>query len=470
MGASDDTTEAAVIARRQPSSYRDPGGYLFTVDHTLYRGVTAQYEEEYAAVRRSGLIEQLVADGALVGHEEVAPPPGTPPDVRIVLQPRLIPFVSYPYEWCFSALKDAALLTLRIARAALARNFILKDGSAFNVLLDGPRPVFIDTLSFTRYQPGVPWLGYRQFCEQFVAPLALAAAVDVRLVQLLRVHLDGIPLQLATRLLPRRTLFRLGLLLHLHVHGRSQRRHERGGERPTGQLSKTGLDRLLGNLEETVAGLRWEPPTSTWTTYYDSTNYSDAAFTAKLRAVERFLDDAGGSSVWDLGANTGAFSQPAVARGRLAVAMDDDPSAVEVAYRQAQAHDWRTFVPLVLDVRNPSPGLGWAERERASLLMRGPADAVLALALVHHLAISGNLPLAHIAAWLAAAGRHVLLEFVPKSDSRVQHLLRSRTDIFSNYTEEGLVAALAPFFTTRWRQTLPGSSRVLYALTRKTAP
>lgn len=458
-----------MTAQQHPSSYRDPGGYLFTVDHTLYRAVLPPSEEDYAAFRRSGLQERLVADGLLVEHSEVAPPHGTPPDVRVVLKPRLIPFVSYPYEWCFSALKEAALLTLRIARAALAHDFMLKDGSAFNVLLDGPRPVFIDTLSFTRYTPGQPWIGYRQFCEQFVAPLALASTVDVRLLQLGRVHLDGIPLQLAVRLLPRRSLFRLGLLLHLHTHARSQRRHERGGERPTGRLSKSGLDRLLGNLEETVAGLRWDPPAGTWTTYYGTTNYPDAAFAAKLRAVERFLDDVGGKSLWDLGANTGAFSQPAVARGMLAVAMDDDPGAVEVGYRQAREQHWRTFLPLVIDLRNPSPGLGWAERERASLLMRGPADAVLALALVHHLAISGNLPLRHIVEFLAAAGRNVLVEFVPKSDSRVQHLLRSREDIFLDYSEAGLVAALAPYFTTRWRQALPGSSRVLYALTRRSA-
>ena len=185
-------------------SFRDPSGFVYERDGVLYRRVHRSYAAHYDRLMDSGLYAALVGDGLLVPHEEVGPRGGEQ-DPYATLRPERVAFVSYPYEWCFSQLKDAALTTLRIQERALGFDMTLKDASAYNIQFHRGRPVLIDTLSFECYEEGVPWVGYRQLCQHFLAPLALMAHRDVRLGGLLRLHLDGIPLDLASTLLPART-------------------------------------------------------------------------------------------------------------------------------------------------------------------------------------------------------------------------------------------------------------------------
>ena len=327
----------------------------------------------------------------------------------------------------------------------------------------GCRPVFIDTLSFEAAREGEPWVAYRQFCEHFLSPLALVARCDARLLGLWRAHLDGVPLDLASRLLPRRTWLRFGLLTHLHMHARSQAFYaDRPAPTRRVAVSRTSLLALLDSLRRTVRSLAPRGARSEWADYERTHSYEDAAQRAKEEAVGRWLERLRPRQVWDLGANVGRFARIAAARGAYAVAFDVDPAVVEAAYLAGRAEERRDLLPLVLDLANPSPGLGWEGRERDTLEARGPADAVLALALVHHLAIGRNVPLPRLAAWMRRLSRVAITEFVPKDDPQTRRLLRSRRDVFPDYTQEAFESAFASHFRLEAKEPLPGSGRVLH--------
>lgn len=451
-----------------PGSFRDPAGHVFERDGVLYRVVAPSFETDYQQFVDSGLYDDLVADGLLVAHDEVDPELASAPAHR-VLRPERIDFVSFPYEWCPGQLRDAALLTLEIQRRALERGMILRDASAFNVTFRGTDPVLIDTLSLGIRPEEAPWVAYGQFCRHFLAPLALAAYVDVRLLGLLRTHLDGIPLDLCSRLLPLRTRARPGLLMHLHLHARAQGRGGsagKGGGRKA-RFSLRSLQGLCEGLRGIVQRLEWDPGGTTWADYYEEADhYSGAAVEVKRAAVAAFVEETRPGRLWDLGANTGQFSRLAADRGVPVLACDADPGAVERAYRDLSASPPAdgSVLPLLLDLTNPSPALGWAHEERAALLDRGRADAVLALALVHHLAIGNNVPLPRVVGLVARLGGASLIEFVPKADPKVQEMLATREDVFDDYHEEAFEAAARLHATIVGREPVAGTRRVLYTL------
>ena len=452
-------------------SFRDPGGFVFIVDGVVHRQVNERARDDYDLLHTSGLYDALVERRLLVAHEEVDVPAPRPGAYRVI-RPQQIPFVSYPYEWCFGQLKDAALATLDIQLLALDHGMTLRDASAYNIQFLEGRPVLIDTLSFGPRRDGEPWVAYRQFCQHFLAPLALMALVDVRLGQLARVHIDGIPLDLASTLLPGATRLRPGLGVHIHAHARSQQRPAGDASRgrsppPAKAVSDRALRGLVDNLRATVSRLEWWPPATEWRDYYAGDSYSEEAFARKGELVAAMVERVAPRSVWDLGANTGHFSRIAAAGGAHTVAFDIDPAAVQLGYDEVKKHGDTRILPLVLDLTNPSPAIGWANAERATLAQRGPVDLVLALALIHHLAISNNVPLGRIAAYFAELAPALVIEFVPKSDAKVRTLLASREDIFDDYTQDGFEAAFSALYDIEDRQPVPGSERTLYLLRRR---
>ena len=449
------------------ASFRDPSGFLFSRSGILYRQINRAYEQEYARLMDSGLYEKLVKAGLLIPHVEVDQAYPKPDAAFKVIQPEKVPFISYPYEWSFGQLKLAALATLSIQKRALKADMSLKDASAYNIQFVRGKATLIDTLSFELYNEGQPWVAYRQFCQHFLAPLALMALKDVRLSQLLRVYIDGIPLDLASTLLPSRTRLNFGLLTHIHLHASAQQRFAGEDVKPRGgalRVSRQAMVGLIESLESTITKLDWTQHGTEWGNYYDITNYSDAAFEHKKHLVGEWTQRSQPRMVWDLGANTGVFSRVASAAGAYVVSFDIDPAAVEQNFRQVKNDKTENLLPLLLDLTNPSPPLGWANRERDSFGARGPADLVLALALIHHLAISNNVPLPQLADFFADAGRWLVIEFVPKSDSQVQKLLVSRDDIFPNYTREGFEAAFRIRFNIRESIEIRETERVLYLM------
>jgi hypothetical protein len=457
-----------ITDRRISGSFRDPSGFVFSRGGLIYRQINPCYEEEYQHFIHSGLYESLLNADLLVAHEEIPPdqPLGQP--AYKIIRPATIPFISYPYEWCFSQLKDAALLTLAVQRKALECGMTLKDGSAFNVQYLQGKPVFIDTLSFEKYQPGQLWPAYRQFCQHFLAPLALMSYRDIRLSQLFRVYLDGIPLDLAGAILPWRSRLRFSLLAHLHWHARSQRFFSgRQIREPSGSMSLLAFRALIDSLETAVAKLHLRRQATEWADYYQHTNYSAQAMTAKAVFVREALLRVAPRTTWDFGANTGAFSRIAAEAGSQVMAFDLDSAAVEKHYFACKNENYGLILPLVMDLTNPSAPLGWHNTERMSLIQRGPADAGLALALLHHLAITHNIPLEKIAEFFSQTCRHLIIEFIPKEDSQFQRLLARRRDIFTRYDQFAFDEAFRRHFIVHRMIKIPESLRTLYWMQRK---
>jgi SAM-dependent methyltransferase len=454
---------------RDPGSFRDPSGFVFRRDGVLYRQVNRVFADDWQAAVDARILRRWQETGRLVGHEVADISLAADPDRALaVLRPEPVDFVSFPYEWTFGQLKDAALLTLDLQKDAERAGFTLRDASAYNIQFHRGRPILIDSLSVEPLNPAEPWAAYRQFCQHFVAPLALMARRDIRCGLMLRDHVDGIPLDLASTLLPGRTRLSVGLASHVHLHARAQRRFAHAGP-PARRAAGMGTTRhaaLLDSLRRTIQGLRWSPGGTEWADYDRQTSYSDDGTRAKESIVEAMLRDAGGSVAWDLGANVGRFSAIAARLGRRVVAWDVDPAACERHYQGLKASGATSVAPLVQDLVNPSPGLGWAGAERAGFVDRSDADVVMALALVHHLAIANNVPLEWIASLFARLAPSAIVEFVPKDDPMVRRLLGSRRDVFADYTQDGFERAFGTRFRIVARAPIADSTRVLYRLER----
>ncbi|TFG95146.1 MAG: SAM-dependent methyltransferase [Myxococcales bacterium] len=458
-----------MTTERVSGSYRDPSGFLFRDGDRLYRAVSHGFRAQYDKMMACGFYAEAVEQGLLIPHQEV-PEGSQPGDARPykVLQPEQVPFISYPYEWSFSQLKDAALLTLALQTLALKYDLWLKDASAYNVQFLRGRPIFIDTLSFEPYPEGSPWVAYRQFCTHFLGPLSLVAYVDPALLKLLRTNIDGIPLELTSRLLPVGTRFRPSLLMNIHMHGRAERKHsgnrDSAKKARTVKISRSGMQGIIHSLKSATEALQWEPEGTEWGNYYDETNYSEAARDHKAEVICSILEGTRPGSVADLGGNTGFFSRLASDRGIPTLSLDVDPAAVEKSYLTVREKQERYLLPLVQDLTNPTPGIGWNGDERMSLFERTSVDLGFALAIVHHLAIGNNVPLDRVAALMRRLCRHLIIEFVPKSDSQVQRLLASREDVFPDYTNDGFEAAFSRYFTIGSKTKIRGSERTLFCL------
>jgi hypothetical protein len=453
--------------KRFSGSFRDPAGRVFLQNGVAFRRIHPAGRESYERLMHSGLYDSLARDGLLVRHEDLGPLPDQPGAITII-RPEQVAMLSYPYEWCFSQFRDAALLTLRVQRRALEFGMSLKDASAYNVQFVAGRPILIDTLSLEPYTPG-PWLAYRQFCQHFYAPLLLAARVDPRMVRMQQLFVDGMPIGLASGLLPRSSWLRAGPLLHVHLHALGERRWAasndavRSLDRPASSPRATLA--LVDSLERAIEGVRWSPR-GNWTSYYeDQASYSPESFAHKVNVVTGWFERIKPSRVWDLGANTGYFSKLSARQGALTVALDADPACVEALCQEARRGNIAGLLPLVFDLTSPSPAIGWANEERMSLEERGPADVVVALALVHHVSIGNNVPLTAFADYLARLGRHVIVEFVPKSDPMAKRMLTTREEVFDDYTGDRFEQAFSARFVINERVALTGSSRVIYLMT-----
>ena len=467
-------TESGASNGSLPSSFRDPSGFLFMREGVLLRQINPPYAEAFKQLTDSGLYDALIKAGLLIPHTVVATSLAATDGAAAVIQPERVGLISYPYEWSFSQLQDAALCTLKIQNLALEHGMSLKDASAYNIQFVDGRPLLIDTLSFEPYPEGQPWVAYGQFCRHFLAPLALMSLTDIRLGQLLRIHIDGVPLDLASALLPTRSMLNLSLGMHIRLHAKAQTRYadqsdakQQGSQR---SFSKKALSNLLESLRGTVAKLAWKPGGTEWHDYYAANNnYGDAGLQHKEQLVGEYLQQAAPATVWDLGGNTGRFSRIAAEQGAQVVCWDIDPACVEVNYRQMRKQQETRLLPLLLDLTNPSPDLGWAGRERDSVAARGPVDVVMALGLVHHLAISNNVPLPLIVDYLHRLCRSLIIEFIPKEDSQVVKLLATREDVFADYHKDGFEAAFGEHFEIRQVTEIPETCRTLYLMQAQAA-
>ncbi len=447
-----------------PSSFRDPSGFIFIENGEIFRQINFSYKENYDSLIESGLLKNLVDKNLLVSHEEVKNSENS--DSYKIIKPKKIEYISYPYEWSFSQLKDAALLTLRTQRIALKHNMSLKDASSYNVqFLDG-KPIFIDSLSFEKYQEGLPWVAYRQFCQHFLAPLLLMKYSNINLNQLLRVYLDGIPLDIANSILPLKAKFNFSVFLHISLHSKTQKKLENTDVKfsKNAKLTKAKLLDIVENLEDLIGNISLPKSQTEWGEYYTFTNYSDSAFSNKKKIIEGFLDKINPKTLWDLGANNGLFSRIASNRKIKTVAFDIDPIAVEKNYLQIKNSKETDILPLVLDLTNPSPSIGFANEERPSFSQRSETDVIMALALIHHISISNNVPFVKVAKYFAQMTNYLIIEFVPKSDSQVKKLLATREDVFPRYNQNGFEQYFSQYFSIVDSVKIEDCDRVLYLM------
>jgi ribosomal protein L11 methylase PrmA len=452
----------------EPSSFRDPSGFLFYDNGLIYRQINKIYKEDYDLLIKSGLYRSLVDQNLLISHEEVDIEEPEPDKAYKIIEPEPVPFISYPFEWCFDQLKDAALTTFKIQKTAIDFGMTLKDSSVYNIQFLKGRPVFIDTLSFEKYHEGRSWIAYRQACQHFLAPLALMSYTDIRLNQLFRIYMDGIPLDLASALLPSSTKMKVSLLSHIHLHAKSQKHYaDKTVKINSHKVSRLSFMGLIDNLESAIRKLEYKGDKTEWGDYYNDTNYTHKAIEHKKEIVAKFLDKTKSGIVWDLGANDGLFSRIASDRGLYTTSFDIDPVAVQKNYLQSKKNSEENILPLLLDLTNPSPGIGWQNNERTSLLERGPAETAFALALIHHLAISNNLPLVKIADFFSQVCNQLIIEFVPKEDSQVQRLLSTREDIFPDYTKEAFEAEFGKYFKIGSIEEVKNSKRTMYLMKKR---
>ena len=448
---------------------------MFLLDGDIVRGLTPEGATDWEAFAATGLldrfteagevVETTVADAATLDALQSADPDG---GWVAALRHERLPFVSYPYEWTFSMLKDAALLQLGVTREALAADIALKDATPYNVQWRGARPVFIDVGSFARAREGEPWLGYRQFCMLFLYPLLLEAYKGIPFQPWLRGSLEGIHPAEARGLLRGRDTLRGGVLRHVALHAKLEHSHADGSKDVKRELREAGFDKQLveanlKGLQKLVKGL--EPPggATEWSEYGATCSYSDEDTRAKEDFVRSAVMQRGRSLVWDLGCNDGRYSRIASEGSAYTVALDADRGVVDRLYLALRHEGARTILPLVGDVADPSPGLGWRGQERLTLLERGRPDMILALALIHHLVIGRTIPLRELVGWLADIGSELVVEFPHREDVMVKRLLtRKHEGAHPDYTRTDFEDVLRSRFEVLRSVELPSRTRTLY--------
>ncbi len=453
-------------------SFRDRDGRIYHIDGRIIRGVSAGALKDFERLRATEFYRRLLQQGRLVASEplsldQVPLPPAEKARWAAFIEHQRIPVISYPYEWTFGMLRDAALLQLQLVESAILEGMTLKDATPYNIQFVSGSPVFIDIPSFETLQPGAPWAGYRQFCELFLFPLLLQAYKGIAFQPLLRGSIDGIDVQTAARLFGLRDRFRSGVLSHVWLQAKLDRRYGATQRDVRGELKSAGFNKelILANLRKMrrlVTRLDWRGDGSEWGAYEEFHNYSTSDHALKESFVDECVAASGAGCVWDIGCNTGQFARIAARHAGQVIAMDLDHYAVERLYRELRSENGRNILTLVQNIADPSPNWGWRNRERSDLVTRARPDLVLCLALIHHVVISANVPLDEFVGWLADLAEHLVIEYVSRGDDKVQTLLRNKEDKYSDYSRDGLEQALERHFAINRRQSLESGNRYLY--------
>jgi hypothetical protein len=451
---------------RHSSSYRDPSGFIFEKDGVLYRQVNTVFREDYDLFIRSGLYEKLVNKGLLIPHETIRENWSGSEEWYLTLKPEKLAFISYPYEWSFDMLKDAALLTLQLVKEAAGAGLILKDATPYNIQWHRGKLIFIDTLSFEKYNEEEPWIAYRQFCECFLSPLLLMHYSKISLQRLSLAYPEGIPLAITKSFLPRRSKFSLHTYLHIHLHA-GMAGKKRVEEKKKIKFSRQKLLNLVNSLETLINHLKTPEQTTTWSGYYEEAAQRNDYLEQKKKIIQGWLDKAINiQTAADLGANDGVFSRLLSAKGIPTVAADLDPLCINNLYREIRKTGEKNIQPLIIDLSDPSPSIGVNNEERNSFISRLQVDMIMALALIHHLAIGKNIPLALIARLFAGMTKQLIIEFVPKDDPKVQEMLQQKKDIYTDYRQERFEEEMSNYFSIEGKQAVPGTGRVLFNMRR----
>lgn len=454
----------------EPGSFRDRNGRVFYAGNATYRALSEKAYMDWTALNATTFFPRQMNAGKIVHTENIESvndlilPAG---DWFAFLRHQTVPYISYPYEWSFSMLKDAALLHLELLVAALDEDMIIKDSSSYNIQWQGIHPLFIDIPSFETLPPGEPWVGYRQFCQLFLYPLFLQAYKNIEFHPWLRGSIGGIdPVQI-NNLMSLRDKFRPGVFTNVYLQAKMQAKFSSTEKNVKTELKNAGFSKQLiranvVRIQKLVKSLRWGASESQWSAYTETHSYSNIDQERKAEFVEQITTSGNWKHTWDIGCNTGKFSRIAAKYSDYVVAMDSDHLCVDHLYRSLKEENVNNILPLHIDMANASPNLGWRGLERKSLTARGTPDLVLCLALVHHIVIGENIPLQEFIEWLASLGASLVIEFVTKDDAMVKTLLRNKEDQYTDYTPEAFREYLDQAFNVRRVETLSSGTRLLF--------
>lgn len=451
------------------ASFRDPSGYVYLDNGIIKRHINPIYFNQYKALNEQGIFEKLFRAELLIKHKEVSQN-----ENEIVIQPEQIPFITYPYEWSFNQYKEAALLTLKIQKFCLDHSFSLKDASAFNVAFYKGKAIFIDTLSFDFYRENLPWRAFKQFITHFLGPLVLAHYHGAQTLKLMNNFIDGIPVGMISSMLPFKTKLNPFLYSNIHLLAKFEDKHNEDyqGKIKTITLSKKGQKNIINSLYDYIKKLSIKEH-SEWGDYYNKLNYTNEAFLQKADIINKWVNKLKAKVLIDVGGNDGTFVRQLQNKPELALICDIDNNAVDLNYKSIKINKELNIIPFVLDVLNPSPSIGFNNKERDSFVNRVKnfaPDVTLALALIHHMTLSGNIPFKMSANFFASFSKYLIIEFPKRDDSWVQRLLSSKGEFqnhFKFYTIENFRKDYLSYFETIDEICIDNSERVLFLLRRK---
>jgi len=451
------------------SSFRDPSGHVFIDNGIVKRVINPIYFKQYNALKNSGFYDKLFHKNLLMPHEEIRATAD-----EIVIQPEQIPFITYPYEWSFNQYKAAALLTLKFQKYGLENGFSLKDASGYNITFYKGKAIFIDTLSIDFYVENTPWRAYKQFVSHFLGPLLLAHYHGAEMLKLLGIYMDGIPIKMISTLLPYKTRLNPFIYSNVHLLSKFEEKHNEdysGGTRVS-SLSKKGQLNIIKSLYNFIKKLTLKE-SSEWGDYYNKTNYTDDAFALKSNIINTWINRLQPKTLIDIGGNDGTFVRLIPSKIDYALVCDIDNKAVDLNYKAVKSNKEEHITPFVLDVLNPSASIGFNNKERFSFVRRireFSPDVTLALAIIHHMSLSGNVPFEMSARFFASFSKHLIIEFPKRKDSWVVRLLNNKADFkdhFNFYNVEAFEKAYSKYFDIEDKQPIEGSERVIYLLNRK---
>ena len=458
------------MAEVNAGSFRDRDGRVYHYEDRVFRGLSEPALETFRTLTEKPFYKKLAGSGKVIGTREISAEENPLPEELKAqwagfLEHDPVPVISYPYEWTFSMLKAAASLQLHLVERAVSNGFTLKDATPYNIQFVNRKPVFIDIPSFEILAEGEPWSGYRQFCEMFLFPLYLQAYKGTNFQPFMRSAINGVDVQAASTLFGFRDRFRKGVMSHVWLQAKLDRRYGGSSDNVRSSLKSAGFNRELilvnvRKMQKLVKNLKWEATGSEWGDYTEFHNYSDDDHVLKEEFIHNAIVNEKPEVVWDIGCNTGQFSRIAAAECRQVVSTDIDHVAVERLFLNPQTPD--NILPLVQNIADPSPNWGWRNRERSDLQTRSRPDLVLCLALIHHVVITANIPLAEFIDWLAGLTDKLVIEYVSRRDDKVETLLRNKEDKYQDYSRESLEGNLKRHFEIRQQQQVNNGDRTLY--------
>lgn len=455
---------------RHSSSFRDPSGYIFTNQEQVFRQVNPIYFEQYTSLKNSGFYEKLFKAGLLIPHEETEAT-----QAGITLKPENISFFSYPYEWSFNQYKHAALHTLKLQKYCLQNGYSLKDATAFNITYHKGKPVFVDTLSFDFYNEGEPWRAYKQFLMHFFAPLLLAKYYGNDMLKIMLQYIDGVPLDKVAKMLPFKCRFSPVLYTNIYLTAKYDSKYS--GDKESSKEKRVNIPKesqikILDSLYNYIKDLELKEKTE-WKDYYSVTNYDADSFAYKKNLIRKWYQGINADKLIDFGGNDGTFSRVLKDLAKEILVTDIDPNAVDQNYVEVLKQKETNILPLVSDLVNPVPGIGLNNTERDSLLDRiknANYDVAMALALIHHISLTGNVPFDMSAKLFASLTPYLIIEFPDREDSWVDFLLKSKREFknhFDGYNLADFEKEYSVYFDVLEKQKIPNTHRTMFLLKRK---